>query len=169
MGELIDDVLFLSELESGRVVVSLGSTPALGVLEQVIDRLAPRIALPTVVLVCPADVELPVRQRMLESSPATSWRTPFAMRATVRHTVEIRSNDTGASIVVTDNGRGVPEQDLPRLFERFFRSDRARTSRGTGLGLAIVKHIVTSAGGSVEATATPGGGLTVTCWFPTGL
>jgi signal transduction histidine kinase len=64
-----------------------------------------------------------------------------------------------------DDGRGVDEDELPRLFERFYRSDRARASRGTGLGLAIVKHVVTAAGGEVEATGGPGHGLTVTCNF----
>jgi signal transduction histidine kinase len=66
----------------------------------------------------------------------------------------------------TDDGRGVDEVDLARLFERFYRSDRARASRGTGLGLAIVKHVVTAAGGEVEATGGLGHGLTVTCRFP---
>ena len=50
-----------------------------------------------------------------------------------------------------DDGIGVESGELPRLFERFYRADRARASRGTGLGLAIVKHIVTQAGGTVEA------------------
>jgi len=67
---------------------------------------------------------------------------------------------------VADDGHGVGENELPRLFERFYRSDRARASRGTGLGLAIVKHVVTAAGGEVEATGGPGHGLTVTCSFP---
>ncbi len=62
-----------------------------------------------------------------------------------------------------DDGRGVEEDELPRIFERFYRSDRARASRGTGLGLAIVKHVVTAAGGQVEATGSPGQGLTVRC------
>jgi signal transduction histidine kinase len=66
---------------------------------------------------------------------------------------------------VADDGQGVGENELPRLFERFYRSDRARASRGTGLGLAIVKHVVTAAGGEVEATSSPGHGLTVTCSF----
>ncbi len=65
-----------------------------------------------------------------------------------------------------DTGVGVGESDLPRLFERFYRADQARASRGTGLGLAIVKHIVTSAGGSVEATGKRGEGLTIRCVFP---
>ena len=57
------------------------------------------------------------------------------------------------------------EADLPRLFERFYRAGRARSSRGTGLGLAIVKHIVTSAGGTIEASGARGAGLTIRCRF----
>jgi signal transduction histidine kinase len=65
-----------------------------------------------------------------------------------------------------DDGPGVSDDDLPRLFERFYRSDRARASRGTGLGLAIVKHVLAAAGGSVEARNRPQGGLEVRCSFP---
>jgi len=60
----------------------------------------------------------------------------------------------------------VNEEDLARLFERFYRADRARASRGTGLGLAIVKHVVAAAGGTVEATGARGKGLTIRCAFP---
>jgi signal transduction histidine kinase len=69
-------------------------------------------------------------------------------------------------LVVSDNGRGVPDADLPRLFERFYRGDRGRSTRGTGLGLAIVKHVVAAGGGTVDASRSPGGGLAVTCSFP---
>jgi two-component system phosphate regulon sensor histidine kinase PhoR len=83
-------------------------------------------------------------------------------------TFTVRVGREGDAIVVggTDDGIGVLEHDLPRLFERFYRSDRARASRGTGLGLAIVKHIVTAAGGSVEAEGARGRGLTIRCVFP---
>ena len=69
-------------------------------------------------------------------------------------------------LIVSDNGLGVPDADLPRLFERFYRGDRGRSTRGTGLGLAIVKHVAAAAGGTVDASRTPGGGLTVTCVLP---
>jgi two-component system phosphate regulon sensor histidine kinase PhoR len=69
-------------------------------------------------------------------------------------------------LVAADDGVGVAEEDLPRLFERFYRADRARSSRGSGLGLAIVKHVVTSAGGTVEASGGRGRGLTIRCSFP---
>ena len=87
----------------------------------------------------------------------------------------IRYAGPGASFTVTlgegqlqasDNGVGVSNEDLPRLFERFYRSDRARGSGGSGLGLAVVKHITAAADGTVEATQTPGHGLTITARFP---
>jgi signal transduction histidine kinase len=70
----------------------------------------------------------------------------------------------GPTLTAVDNGPGVSEGDLPRLFERFWRADAARASRGTGLGLAIVKHVVAAAGGTVEARGD--GGLEVRCVFP---
>ena len=61
-----------------------------------------------------------------------------------------RSGDLGV-LTAADDGAGVAARRLPRLFERFYRGDAARTTRGTGLGLAIVKHIVVAAGGDIEA------------------
>jgi signal transduction histidine kinase len=68
-------------------------------------------------------------------------------------------------LAATDDGAGVAEEHVSRLFERFFRADPARSSRGTGLGLAIIKHIVTAAGGEVEADSRPGDGLRIRCVF----
>ncbi len=170
IGELIDDVLFLSELESGRAVVSLGSTRARPVLEEVVAARAERGANAGVELVldCPDDIELPLRPRMLETIAANL--ADNALRyAGPGTTFTLRAERTNGDVVLSgfDNGHGVPDEDLPRLFERFFRSDRARSSHGTGLGLAIVKHIVTSAGGTAEAHApAQGSGLEVRCTFP---
>ena len=72
-------------------------------------------------------------------------------------TLSVREEDGSVVLTGADDGPGVSDEDLPRLFERFYRSDRARASRGTGLGLAIVKHVIASAGGSAEALNRPGG------------
>ena len=72
----------------------------------------------------------------------------------------------GLLLAGSDDGIGVAEGDLPRLFERFWRADAARTTRGTGLGLAIVKHVVAAAGGDIEADGGPGRGLRIRCTFP---
>ena len=170
--ELIDDVLFLSELESGRAVVALGSIRALPVIDQVVSEAADRAAAAGFELMveCTASFDLPLRARMLQVVVGNLVENAIRYAGPgVTCTVSCAEDTDGRRLVVSDDGSGVPEDDLPRLFERFYRADQARSSRGTGLGLAIVKHVVAAADGTVEATATPGGGLTVTCSFPTGL
>jgi signal transduction histidine kinase len=169
IGELIDDVLFLSELETGREVVSLGSTRACPVLRAVMDEVAERAvrAGVRVVVDCDESAEVPMRPRMLRVVAANLAENAirYAGEGTTFSLTVGRELDR-VVLVAADDGPGVSDEDLPRLFERFYRADRARSSRGTGLGLAIVKHVVASAGGSAEASRTLGGGLTVTCSFP---
>ena len=71
-------------------------------------------------------------------------------------------------MAVRDHGAGIEAEHLPRLFERFYRVDKARSraAGGTGLGLAIVKHIAQAQGGSVEVESKPGLGSTFTLRFP---
>ena len=167
--DLIDDVLFLGELETGREVVSLGRTRALPIAEETVAAFADRAehAEVTLVLSGGPGVELPLRPRMLrvvvENLIANSIRYSGPGSTC---SVTISHEGAGPLLVVADDGKGVEESDLPRLFERFYRADQARSSRGTGLGLAIVKHIVTSAEGTVEARGGPGWGLEIVCRFP---
>jgi signal transduction histidine kinase len=167
--ELIDDVLFLGELETGREVVSLGRTRAEPVVAEVVAAFAERADHAQMRIEVRADdrVDLPLRPRMLrvvlENLLANSVR--YAGQGSTC-TVEVSEAGERAVLVVSDDGKGVGPLDLSRLFERFYRGDQARTSRGTGLGLAIVKHVVTSAGGEIEATSEPGRGLSVRAHFP---
>ncbi len=84
--------------------------------------------------------------------------------------IDVRSRrvDGGTAIAVLDQGPGIPESELPRIFERFYRVDRARTRDpgGTGLGLSIVKHLVGLHGGRVTAANRPEGGAAFTVWLP---
>ena len=168
--ELIDDVLFLGELETGREVVSLGHTRALPIVEEVLAAYAERAEHAEVSLRAEGgpEVELPLRPRMLRVIAENLVQNAIRYAgpgSTCR--VIVTQGDRHAVLVVADDGAGVREPDLPRLFERFYRADQARTSRGTGLGLAIVKHVVTAAGGTVEARGAPGKGLEIVCRFPT--
>ena len=84
--------------------------------------------------------------------------------------VELTYDGDRAILSVIDDGPGIPEVDLPRLFDRFYRADshRARTSGGgAGLGLAIVRAIVTAHGGTIEASNIPGGGARMQVALPT--
>lgn len=75
-----------------------------------------------------------------------------------------RENQAGVS--VADTGVGIASEELPRIFERFYKADRSRSSGGTGLGLAIAKHIVQAHGGHIWAESTEGRGSTFTLTLP---
>ncbi|MGC5029043.1 ATP-binding protein [Micromonospora sp. DT229] len=82
--------------------------------------------------------------------------------------VTVRATADHVEIAVTDQGIGIAPTDVDRVFERFYRTDQARSraTGGTGLGLAIVKHIASNHGGRVEVTSTLGGGSTFTLRLP---
>ena len=164
MAALVDDVLFLAELESGRAVVALTPTLALPELQRLASDYAERAERADVRINVEGnpEAELPVRRRMLcvlvENLIENALRYA-GPGATLRLSVE------PGLLLAADDGPGVDDDDLPRIFERFYRSDRARASRGTGLGLAIVKNVVSAAGGTVEARRSPEGGLEIRCSF----
>jgi two-component system phosphate regulon sensor histidine kinase PhoR len=169
-GALIDEILFLSELESGREIVSLAHTRALPVLESVMGELAGPAARAGVALAVDGDssVEVPLRPRMLRivAQNLAENAIRYAGHGS-RFTVTTHRAGDFSVLTAADDGAGVPEESLTRLFERFYRTDSARTSRGTGLGLAIVKHIVVAAGGEVDADGGRGRGLRIRATFPT--
>ena len=169
--ELIDEVLFLSELESGARVVSLGATRILPVLHEVAAELEERAARAGVIVEVSGDEDaaIAVRPRMLRvvaqnlAENAIRYAGPGSTAC-----LSVSREPEAVVLRIRDDGVGVAAADLPRLFERFYRADRSRASRGTGLGLAIVKHVVASAGGTVEASGARGRGLEVRCVFPAG-
>ena len=164
-GALIDEILFLSELESGARSSRSATRRRCPVLESVVDELADAAARAGVTL----------RPKATPTSTCRSGRgccawsrenlaenaIRYAGHGATLHALDPREPATFAVLTAADDGIGVAERDLPRLFERFYRADAARTSRGTGLGLAIVKHVVVAAGGEVEADGGRGRGLRI--------
>jgi signal transduction histidine kinase len=116
--------------------------------------------------------------------PAATLRAdPVAVRQVLSNLIEnaVRYTPRGGTITVfsagekggvrlgvRDTGSGISAEHLPRIFERFYRVDpaRSRAAGGTGLGLAIVKHLVEAHGGRVSAESIPGTGTTVSAFFP---
>jgi two-component system phosphate regulon sensor histidine kinase PhoR len=84
--------------------------------------------------------------------------------------ISVEQNGKEVAITVKDNGCGIAQEHLPRIFERFYVVDKSRSRKlgGTGLGLAIVKHIAQVHGGSVTVESSPGVGSTFTIHLPAG-
>lgn len=159
---LVDELLDLARLESGRVVLRCEHLHPREVLDGALDRLRPQISRAGLALRNEVPDELPdmdadrarVEQVMLNLVHNAIKFTPTG--GTI--TVSARAEPTAVVVTVADTGVGVAPDEIPRLFERFYKADRARSSEGTGLGLAIAKHIVQVHGGTIWLESTPGAG-----------
>ncbi len=151
---MVQELLDLSQIESGRTPVRLVPVSVRQLVTSAVERLATQAARKreTVTvevapdLIALADVELAGRALGNLLHNAIKFTPPDG-----HIWVRARSMNGDALIEVADTGPGIPPEDLPRIFERFFRGDRARGGGGTGLGLAIAKHVVEAHGGRIWA------------------
>lgn len=162
--QMVQELLELSRIESGQVPMRLIPTPVDDVVFLPVERLRPQaeraglsitIDLPSDLPPVLADAER-ARQVITNLVHNAIKFTPSG--GTV--TVSAESADEEVVISVRDTGVGVPAEDLPRIFERFYKADRARSGGGTGLGLSIAKHIVQAHGGRIWAESVEGKGST---------
>jgi two-component system phosphate regulon sensor histidine kinase PhoR len=170
---LIEDLLTISELESGRVKLNLQDVALGPVVAKVLEDFKTRAEAKGMSLINQAP-DLAVRADVDRLEQVLGNLVENAIkygRAKGAVTVGGRAVDGGqVEVFVQDDGPGIPPEALERLFERFYRVDKARSREqgGTGLGLAIVKHIVQSHGGRVWATSEPGHGATFSFVLPQG-
>jgi two-component system phosphate regulon sensor histidine kinase PhoR len=80
--------------------------------------------------------------------------------------ITTRLSGDSAVVEVADTGIGIAREDLPHVFERFYKADRSRTGRGSGIGLAIVKHVIEAHGGNIQVESEQGRGSTFTFSLP---
>ncbi len=167
---IVDDLLDLARLESGRVRLDVEPIPAAELIAGGVDRLRSQVERARVALVVDTPADLPV---VLADRARIEQVLLNLIHNAIKFTPpggEIRivaaSRPGAVEISVSDNGAGVPPDEVPRLFERFYKGDKARRSEGTGLGLAIAKHIVQAHGGTISAESTHGQGATFTIAMP---
>ena len=163
---LIIDLLGLARVESGNEVLDFQEVDLSESIADCLERLKARAVVKNQDLVS----EFLTQKRM-----GTVWADPESIRQILDNLVDnaikytpaggevrviLATEGTRVRLSVKDNGMGIPLEDLPRIFERFYRVDRARSREmgGTGLGLSIVKHLVQAMHGSVEAQSEPGRG-----------
>lgn len=164
---ILDDLLQLSQIESGQVLfkrdpVSLKSVVerTVALIQPLVDKKGHRliVSIPDTLPCVSGDEERLVQVLTNLLDNAVKYTANGGTIAIAAHRVDATGNERPSELVeltVSDNGIGIPETDRPRVFERFYRVDKARSRQlgGTGLGLAIVKHIVEGHGGQIWAEA----------------
>jgi two-component system phosphate regulon sensor histidine kinase PhoR len=176
LGRLVDDLLVLSDLELGRTPMHMTELPVGPAVDDVLQIFGEAAARAGVRVLAEIASEPPrivadgdrLRQVLINLVDNAIKYTPRAGQVVLRVRAGGPRHPGMVEIAVSDTGVGIPAHDLPRLTERFFRVDKARSRElgGTGLGLAIVKHIVQAHGGRLEITSAPWHGTTVSALFP---
>jgi two-component system, OmpR family, phosphate regulon sensor histidine kinase PhoR len=170
---LVNDLLELSRLESHpgltrQVRVDLDATArrAVHLLLSAAEKKEQQVTVETVPCLPPVAGDPDYLERAIANliENAIKYTPPGG-----RITISLKTLTDHVAVEVRDNGIGIPEKDLPRIFERFYRVDRSRSREmgGTGLGLSIVKHIAQAHRGSIEIASTPGQGSCFTLMLPT--
>ncbi len=170
LSQIVSELLELSRIESGRVPLNLRPTPASKILVPAVERLrlqAERAGL-AVTLVCPDDLSFVLADSSrLEQVVVNLLHNAIKFTPSGGHIdVSARQMLDDVLFSVRDTGIGIAEDDLPRIFERFFKADRSRSGGGTGLGLAISRHLVEAHGGKIRVESIEGKGSTFSFTIP---
>jgi len=173
LGLLVDDLLSLAQLESSSASLEIGEVQLSELFESVLRDWKERLAGKQLRLI----VDLPPDMPPIRADETRLQEVLYnLLENAVKYSrengeIRLQAEGCGPEIVISvgDNGIGISRDDLPRIFERFYRADKARSRElgGTGLGLAIVKHIAQLHRGRVEAESEPGRGTTVRVFLPT--
>ncbi|MBU2531034.1 MAG: cell wall metabolism sensor histidine kinase WalK [Elusimicrobia bacterium] len=163
LAKLIDDILDLAKIESDNLALNLKSCDVKEIVQRIVSGMSMRIKAKSLDI----NVKIPdqIAGIMADENRIAQVLVNLienALKYTKRGEISISALEEGdfLRINVTDTGIGIPEKDIPRLFERFYRVDKARSKElgGTGLGLSIVKHIVYAHNGKVSVQSAQGKG-----------
>ena len=171
ISRIIESLLFLARAENAVGQLNLDQVDVRDEIAAVKDFYEPSAAENGIgfEICAPAKLEIPVDRTLFRQalSNLVSNGITYTDRGG-RLQVAAQASETAVSIIVSDTGRGIPSDQLPRVFERFYRVDKARagSQQNVGLGLAVVRSIVTRHGGRVNIESRVGEGTTVTMEFP---
>lgn len=171
LGRLVNELLELSRVQGAEPLPEPKPVSVAWLVSEVLDRARTGAAAKRIELAVSGEQDLTVYGSDSQLATALANLVDNAVTYSPegsRVDIVCAAADDQVQISVIDRGIGIAARDLDRIFERFYRSDRARSraTGGTGLGLAIVKHIATNHGGRVDVVSTPGEGSTFTLRLP---
>jgi two-component system phosphate regulon sensor histidine kinase PhoR len=162
--QMVDELLTLSKIESGHIPLALTANQPLDIIREAVSRMAMQAKRAQIALTEISEDDLPVIKADCEQLERVLINL---IHNAIKFTppggeiiVEAKRDRDTVIFSVKDNGTGIEAENLPRIFERFYKTDRSRASTGTGLGLSIVKHIVELHHGQVWAESKIGQGST---------
>jgi two-component system phosphate regulon sensor histidine kinase PhoR len=161
--QLAQELLDLSMIESGQMPMQFARASLYQVVEEQVQHFEPQAQQKqiTLTITVPDTLMAELDRKMIGRALGNLLHNAIKFTPNKgRIAIEAALEDGQITLRVADSGPGIPAEDLPRIFERFYKVDRARGKGGTGLGLAIARHVVEAHGGRIWATSTPGKGAT---------
>lgn len=164
MTQMVSEITELSRIETGRAELRMAPLNLNSLVEEVAAQLNPLAQRRQVTVTTDLAIDLPairgdegkIRQALVNlTHNAIKFNHPGG-----RVTVSTKTGEESVIVIVTDTGVGIPKEELPHIFERFYKADKARAGGGTGLGLAIAKHVIQAHGGSIWVQSEEGQGST---------
>lgn len=170
LSQMVTELGELSLIESGQVRLDLAPVSISALVSQAVDRLHSQATRSGLTLDVDVPDGLPEPQgdvRRLEQVLVNLLHNAIKF-SSAGGTVRVRAEEVDGVVAlsVEDDGVGIPEEDLDRIFERFYKADKARSSTGTGMGLAIARHIIDLHGGRIWAESTEGRGSRLVFTLP---
>lgn len=164
LAQMVQELLELSRIESGQAPLHPVPASVSEIVNPVVERLRPQAERAGIHLAVEIASELPA---VLADVERTRQVVANLVHNAIKFTLQgghvvVKAWEEGTNLLISvqDTGVGIAAEDLPRIFERFYKADHARSGGGTGLGLAIARHIVEAHGGRIWAESTPGRGST---------
>jgi two-component system phosphate regulon sensor histidine kinase PhoR len=171
LAQMVNELSELSRIESGELTLKLAPVDVAGLLFRVTERLRAQTdrAQLRMKVECPPDLpKITVDEYRIEQALVNLIHNAIKFTPPKGSiTVSARAKGDQVQVSVTDTGIGIPNDELTRIFERFYKVDKARSGGGSGLGLAIAKHIVQAHEGSIWAESTESRGSVFTFSLPT--
>jgi two-component system, OmpR family, heavy metal sensor histidine kinase CusS len=167
LSAIVDNLLFLARAEAAERKVDRISFDGRAAIEKIANYYRPLGEERHITIICTGEGEVLAEPLLFDR--ALSNLLENSLRFTPEGgtiSIAVLAARDGTEVKVSDTGTGIPAEHLPRVFDRFYRLDPARTSQGAGLGLALVKSILLLHGGSAAITSEPGRGTQVTLFFP---
>lgn len=172
LGKMVDDLMTLAHLESGKLKLDLEEVTLDGIIQQSVDSVLPKSKEKGIEISASIEPALPAvkadRHRLHEILVNLLDNAVKFSNKGGKICLKVYKEAPGVIVEVMDNGPGIAREELPHIFERFYKADksRKRTNKGSGLGLSIARQLVELHGGSINVESSPGQGSTFRVILP---
>jgi two-component system phosphate regulon sensor histidine kinase PhoR len=170
LAQIVAELTQLSRIETGEAELKLEPVNLNKLIDEAVSEMSPLAERQQVTISTQLSPDLPSvhadKDRILQTTVNLVHNAIKFNKPAGKVTISSGYDKHSATVSITDTGIGISKDDLPHVFERFYKVDKARSGKGSGLGLAIAKHTIQAHGGNIDVKSEEGKGSTFTFSLP---